>query len=72
MPLRKKKISELNEAGDLKGFYTIGYRIVNGLTESAKIGLEYIPTTYEKVVQATQDPLSGSDDMRQIEAHGEG
>lgn len=72
MPIRKKKISELSEAGDLKGFYTIGYRIVDGLKESVKIGLEYIQTAYEKVVQATKDAIAATTDMRQLEATVEG
>lgn len=72
MPIKKKKISELNEAGDLKGFYTIGYRLVDGVKESVKIGLEYIHTAYEKVVQATKDAIAATIDMRQLEATVEG
>lgn len=68
MPIKKKKISELNEAGDLKGFYTIGYRLLDGVKESVKIGLEYIQTAYEKVVQATKDAIAATTDMRQLEA----
>lgn len=68
MPIKKKKISELKEAGDLKGFYTIGYRLLDGVKESVKIGLEYIQTAYEKVVQATKDAISATTDMRQLEA----
>ena len=68
MPLRKKKISELNEASDFKGFYTIGYRLLDGVKESVKIGLEYIQTAYEKVVQATKDAVTATTDMRQLEA----
>lgn len=68
MPIKKKKISELKEAGDLKGFYTIGYRLLDGVRESVKIGLEYIQTAYEKVVQATKDAIAATTDMRQLEA----
>lgn len=68
MPIKKKKISELKEAGDLKGFYTIGYRLLGGVKESMKIGLEYIQTAYEKVVQATKDAIAATTDMRQLEA----
>lgn len=72
MPIKKKKISELKEAGDLKGFYTIGYRLLGGVKESVKIGLEYIQTAYEKVVQATKDAIAATTDMRQLEATVEG
>lgn len=68
MPIKKKKISELKEAGDLKGFYIIGYRLLDGVKESVKIGLEYIQTAYEKVVQATKDAIAATTDMRQLEA----
>ena len=50
MPLKKKKISELNEASDMKGFFTIGYRVINGVKTSLKFGLEKIQTALRFVV----------------------
>lgn len=47
MPLKKKKISELNEASDMKGFFTIGYRVINGVKTSLKFGLEKIQTALD-------------------------
>lgn len=72
MPIKKKKISELGEASDLKGFFTIGYRVIDGVKESVKMGLEYIHTAYEQVVEATRNAVTATTDMRQLEATVEG
>lgn len=37
MPLRKKKISELPLADSLKGLYTIGYKIIDGIKTSVRL-----------------------------------
>ena len=58
MPLKKKKISELEEAQDMRGFYTIGYRIVNGVKTSLKFGLEKVQTAYENMVALKNDALA--------------
>lgn len=55
MPIKKKKISELTLADSLKGLYTIGYKVVDGVKASVKVGLEYIQAAYEDVVKATND-----------------
>lgn len=68
MPIKKKKISELNEASDLKGFYTIGYRIVDGVKESVKYGLEKIQNLYENLVKSISDAQKATTDVRQLEA----
>lgn len=52
MPLRKKKISELPLADSLKGLYTIGYKIIDGIKTSVKVSLEDIQTAYQDVVNA--------------------
>ena len=52
MPLRKKKISELPLANSLKGLYTIGYKIIDGIKTSVKVSLEDIQTAYQDVVNA--------------------
>ena len=52
MPLRKKKISELPLADSLKGLYTIGYKIIDGIKTSVKVNLEDIQTAYQDVVNA--------------------
>ena len=53
MPVKKKKISELDEAQNMKGFFTIGYRIVNGVKTSLKFGLEKIQTALDNMLKAT-------------------
>ena len=72
MPLKKKRISELNEASDMKGFYTIGYRIVSGVKSSLKFGLEKIQTALDNMLKATSDAKTATTDMRQLEATVEG
>ena len=68
MPLKKKRISELNEASDMKGFYTIGYRIVSGVKTSLKFGLEKMQTALDNMLKATSDAKTATTDMRQLEA----
>nr|DAE77644.1 MAG TPA: hypothetical protein [Bacteriophage sp.] len=52
MPLIKKKISEFPLADSLKGLYTIGYKIIDGIKTSVKVSLEDIQTAYQDVVNA--------------------
>lgn len=52
MPLRKKKISELPLVESLKGLYTIGYKIIDGIKTSVKVSLEDIQIAYQDVVNA--------------------
>lgn len=52
MQLIKKKISELPLADSLKGLYTIGYKIIDGIKTSVKVSLEDIQTAYQDVVNA--------------------
>lgn len=56
MPLKKKRISELNEASDMKGFYTIGYRIINGVRTSLKFGLEKVQTALDNMLKIRMMP----------------
>ena len=67
MPIKKKKISELNEAGDLTGFFTIGYRVINGVKESVKYGLQKIQDLYENLIKAISDAGKATADMRELE-----
>ena len=67
MPIKKKKISELNEAGDLTGFFTIGYRVINGVKESVKYGLQKIQDLYENLIKAIRDAGEVTADMRELE-----
>lgn len=67
MPIKKKKISELNEAGDLTGFFTIGYRVINGVKESVKYGLQKIQDLYENLIKAIRDAGEATADMRELE-----
>ena len=53
MPIKKKKISELTLSDNLKGLYTIGVKLINGIQTSVKVSLEYIQTAYENAVAAT-------------------
>lgn len=55
----------MKEADDLTGFFTIGYRLVNGVKESVKYGLTYIYATYQDMLQAIKD-------LRSLEATVEG
>lgn len=61
MGLKRIKISELTLTDNLKGFYTIGAKIVNGIQTSVKISLEYIQTAYENAVAATNKANSAAD-----------
>ena len=60
MPVEKKKISELTLSDNLKGLYTIGVKLIDGVQTSVKIGLEYIQTAYENVLKATQDAINAT------------
>lgn len=60
MGLKRIKISELTLTDNLKGFYTIGAKLVNGIQTSVKISLEYIQTAYENVVAATNKAVSAA------------
>ena len=60
MPKRKIRISDLTLADSLKGLYTIGYKVVDGVKTSVRVGLEYIQVAYEDVVQATNDAIAAS------------
>lgn len=62
MPIKKKKISELEEANNLKGFFTIGYRLADGVKESVKYGLEKIQNLYENLVKAKDDATQATED----------
>ena len=53
MAIKKKKISELTLSDNLKGLYTIGVKLINGVQTSEKVSLEYIQTAYENAVKAT-------------------
>lgn len=53
MAIKKKKISELTLSDNLKGLYTIGVKLINGVQTSVKVSLEYIQTAYENAVKAT-------------------
>lgn len=53
MAIKKKKISELTLSDNLKGLYTIGVKLINGVQTSVKVSLEYIQTVYENAVKAT-------------------
>ena len=64
MPVKKKKISELDEAQNMKGFFTIGYRIVNGVKTSLKFGLEKIQTALDNMLKATSDAQTRSEERR--------
>lgn len=55
MPVKKKKISELTLTDNLKGLYTIGVKLIDGIQTSVKVSLEYIQTAYDNVVKATKD-----------------
>lgn len=55
MAIKKKKISELTLSDNLKGLYTIGVKLINGVQTSVKVSLEYIQTAYENAVKATNN-----------------
>lgn len=54
MGLKRIKISELTLSDNLKGLYTIGVKLINGVQTSVKISLEHIQTAYENAVAATK------------------
>lgn len=60
MPIKKKKISELTLADNLKGLYTIGVKLIDGVQTSVKVSLEYIQTAYENAVSAAQKALEAA------------
>jgi len=51
----KKKISELTLSDNLKGLYTIGVKLINGVQTSVKVSLEYIQNVYEDILTAISD-----------------
>lgn len=55
MPSKKIKISELPLVESLKGVYTIGYKIIDGIKTSVKVSLEDIQTAYQDVVNAVKN-----------------
>lgn len=60
MPKRKIRISDLTLADSLKGLFTIGYKVVDGVKTSVRVGLEYIQVAYEDVVKATNDAIAAA------------
>ena len=68
MPIKRRKISELEEAQDFTGFFTIGYRVLNGVKKSVKYGLEHIQTAYENMLKAMDEAKEATTEMRQLEA----
>lgn len=52
MGLKRIKISELTLSDNLKGLYTIGVKLINGVQTSVKVSLEHIQTAYENAVAA--------------------
>ena len=64
MPIKKIKISELPLVESLKGLYTIGYKIIDGIKTSVKVSLEDIQTVYQDVVNAVKNlPISDKTTM---------
>lgn len=55
MPSKKIKISELPLVESLKGLYTIGYKIIDGIKTSVKVSLEDIQTAYQDVVNSVKN-----------------
>lgn len=51
--IRQKKISELEAADSLNGFFTVGYKIVNGEPVSKKIDLTFVNTAVENANSAS-------------------
>ena len=60
MGLKRIKISELTLSDNLKGLYTIGVKLINGVQTSVKVSLEHIQTAYENVVTATNSANSAA------------
>lgn len=67
MPIKKKKISELTLANSLKGLYTIGYTLMDGVKISVRVGLEYIQTVYDKLLKVIDEAEKTIVTMRQLE-----
>lgn len=53
MSKKRIKISELTAASSLAGFYTLGYKLVDGERTSVKLDLSYVQTAYQNTVDAT-------------------
>lgn len=62
MGLKRIKISELTLSDNLKGLYTIGVKLINGVQTSVKVSLEYIQTAYENAVAATKKAETAAND----------
>lgn len=54
MGLKRIKISELTLSDNLKGLYTIGVKLINGVQTSVKVSLEHIQIAYENAVAAAK------------------
>lgn len=53
MSKKRIKVSELTPAASLAGFYTLGYKLVDGESTSVKFDLSYVQTAYQNTVEAT-------------------
>ena len=62
MGLKRIKISELTLSDNLKGLYTIGVKLINGVQTSVKVSLEHIQTAYENAVAATKKAETAAND----------
>lgn len=62
MGLKRIKISELTLSDNLKGLYTIGVKLINGVQTSVKVSLEHIQTAYENAVDATKKAETAAND----------
>lgn len=82
MSKKRIKVSELTPASSLVGFYTLGYKQVEGESKSVKMDLSYVQKAYENTVDATGKANKATDaankaasaantkitDLRQLEA----
>ena len=60
MALKKIKINDLPLVDSLKGLFTIGTKIVDGIQTSVKVSLEHIQTAYENAVTAASKANSAA------------
>lgn len=60
MGLKRIKISELTLSDNLKGLYTIGVKLINGVQTSVKVSLEHIQTATNSANSAASSANSAA------------
>lgn len=55
MAIERKKLSDYPEGKSFVGLWTLGYSIADGVKQTVRVGLEFIKTAIDAVIEATKN-----------------